>query len=308
MPIPILFLVLTVSALLTFSVSLTADAVAEIMRLTGSRNSVLECGGSAPLLDCRTPIQSARGLAHSKTSRDSLDGFIKGAAVAPCPNHDCVVLLHGLSRSSLSMKGIEWYLKRRGYQVVNARYPTARRSVEQISSAYLVPLLQTEPLRSAPKIHFVTHSQGGILLRQYLSDHDVPNLGRVVMLAPPNHGTEIIDRLQAGRFARAWLGPGYRELGTGPDALPNRLGPVRFDCGVIAGDCSLNPFLSRMLSGPNDGKVTVASAKLDGMNDFLVLHSSHTWLMWRKSTFRQIECFLESGRFDRQPAGTPSGD
>jgi hypothetical protein len=61
-----------------------------------------------------------------------------------------------------------------------------------------------------------------------------------------------------------------------------------------------------MLSGPNDGKVTVASAKVDGMNDFLVLHSSHTWLMWRKTTFHQIQSYLESGRFDRQPAATHS--
>jgi pimeloyl-ACP methyl ester carboxylesterase len=215
---------------------------------------------------------------------------------------DCVVLLHGLGRSSLSMKGIEWYLKRRGYQVVNARYPTGRLSVRQISTIYLAPLLATEALPSAPKIHFVTHSQGGILLRQYLSDHDLPNLGRVVMLAPPNHGSQIIDQLQASRLTRALLGPGYRELGTSADSLPNRLGPVSFDCGVIAGDCSLNPFLSRMLPGPNDGKVTVASAKVEGMNDFLVLHSSHTWLMWRKITFQQIGFFLKSGNFHQRLA------
>ena len=74
---------------------------------------------------------------------------------------------------------------------------------------------------------------------------------------------------------------------------------VAIDCGIIAGDCSLNPLLSCMLTGPNDGKVTVASARLDGMRDFLVLHYSHTWLMWRKNTLRQIQCFLESGKFER---------
>jgi pimeloyl-ACP methyl ester carboxylesterase len=207
-------------------------------------------------------------------------------------------LLHGLARSSLSMKGVEWYLKRRGYRVINASYPTSGISVEQISRTYLAPLLETEISRSSATINFVTHSQGGIVLRQYLSEHDLPNLGRVVMLAPPNHGSEIVDRLKASRIARPFLGPGYCQLGAGAGSLPNRLGPVKFDCGVIAGDCSLNPFLSRMLTGPNDGKVTVASAKVDGMRDFLVLHYSHTWLMWRKGTLRQIQCFLESGRFD----------
>jgi triacylglycerol lipase len=222
-------------------------------------------------------------------------------------SQDCVILLHGLARTSLSMKGVEWYLKRRGYRVINARYPAHGLSVEQISDAYLAPLLQTEIPRSSAKIHFVTHSQGGILLRQYLSDHNLPNLGRVVMLAPPNHGTEIVDRLQASRLARPFLGPGYLQLGTDADSLPNRLGPVQFDCGIIAGDCSFNPFLSSMLNGPNDGKVTVASAQLDGMRDFLVLHYSHTWLMWRKNTLRQIQSFLESGRFDRQSPPLPAG-
>jgi triacylglycerol lipase len=218
----------------------------------------------------------------------------------PETNQDCVILLHGLARTSLSMKGVEWYLKRRGYRVVNARYPTHGLSVEQISQAYLAPLLQSEIPRSSATIHFVTHSQGGIVLRQYLSEHDLPNLGRVVMLAPPNHGSEIVDRLAANPIARPFLGPGYRQLGTDADSLPNRLGPVQFDCGIIAGDRSLNPLLSSMLTGPNDGKVTVASAQLDGMRDFLVMHYSHTWLMWRKNTLHQVFSFLKSGCFEHQ--------
>jgi triacylglycerol lipase len=214
-------------------------------------------------------------------------------------NQDCVVLLHGLGRTSLSMKGVEWYLKRRGYRVINARYPTSGVSIGQISQQYLAPLLESEAQRSAAKINFVTHSQGGILLRQYLSDHNLPNLGRVVMLAPPNHGSEVIDRLKANRLTRPFLGPGYLELGTDANALPKRLGPVNFDCGIIAGDFSLNPFLSGMLTGPNDGKVTTASAQISGMRDFLVVPYSHTWLMWRKTTLRQIQCFLETGKFER---------
>jgi triacylglycerol lipase len=229
------------------------------------------------------------------------------ASVYSNPTADCVILLHGLARTSLSMKGIEWYLKRRCYRVLNARYPTYGLSVEQISDTYLAPLLESDIPRSSAKIHFVTHSQGGIVLRQYLSNHDLPSLGRVVMLAPPNHGSEIVDRLQTSRVARPFLGPGYRQLGAGADSLPNRLGPVQFDCGIIAGDFSLNPFLSSMLTGPNDGKVTVASAQLDGMHDFLVLHYSHTWLMWRKNTLRQIQSFLKSGRFDRRLSRPPLG-
>ena len=254
-------------------------------------------------------VTHSQGTAKSGTTFPPLLGERAGvrASLSSSPSTDCVILLHGLARSSLSMKGVEWYLKHRGYRVVNARYPTHGLSVEQISDTYLAPLLKSDIPRSSAKIHFVTHSQGGIVLRQYLSKHDLPNLGRVVMLAPPNHGSEIVDRLQANRIARSFLGPGYLQLGTDADSLPNRLGPVQFDCGIIAGDCSLNPLLSSMLIGPNDGKVTVASARLDGMRDFLVLHYSHTWLMWRKSTLRQIQSFLESGHFDRRMPSMPVG-
>lgn len=121
------------------------------------------------------------------------------------------------------------------------------------------------------------------------------------MLAPPNHGSEIIDRLRAHFFSRNFLGLSRLELGTGADDVPGKLGPANFECGVIAGDRSINPFLSALLHGPNDGKVTVESAKLEGMRDFLVLHSTHTWLMWRSQTLFQTLSFLESGHFNRQP-------
>jgi hypothetical protein len=195
------------------------------------------------------------------------------------------------------MIGIEWYLKHRGYRVINLRYPTARLSIQQISDRYLAPLLESETVTKARRVDFVTHSQGGILLRQYLSGRALTNLGRVVMLAPPNHGSELSDRLQANPVTRALLGPGFLELGTAPDSLPNRLGPIQFDCGVIAGDRSLNPFLSSFLPGPNDGKVTVASARMPGLADFLVVHNSHTWLMWRSRTLNAVSRFLESGHF-----------
>src|SRR5581483_9780319 len=151
---------------------------------------------------------------------------------------------------------------------------------------------------STARIHFVTHSLGGIILRQYLSTHCLDNLGRVVMLAPPNRGSEIIDRLKGNPLSRIILGPVAAELGTGADDLPRRLGALNFECGIIAGDRSLNPFLSHSLSGPNDGKVTVESAKAEGMRDFIVLHSTHTWLLWRERTVRQVHCFLKSGQFE----------
>jgi hypothetical protein len=98
-------------------------------------------------------------------------------------------------------------------------------------------------------------------------------------------------------LSREFLGLAGRELGTTTNDVPAKLGPVNFDCGVIAGDCSLNPILSAMLTGLNDGKVTVESAKVSGMSDFLLLHYSHTWLMWRERTLQETRRFLEFGNF-----------
>jgi len=212
---------------------------------------------------------------------------------------ECVVLLHGMGRSPLSMKRIQWTLRAAGYQVVNVSYPSRRYSVERLSGKYLQTVMTEKVPLDAKKVHFITHSLGGILLRQYLAHHAVTNLGRVVMLAPPNHGSLVVDLLRRRALGRWILGPAGCELGAAANDAAQRLGPVDFPLGVIAGDVSLNPFFSRVLKSPNDGKVTVESAKIDGMSDFVVVHSSHTWMMWRSQTLRYILAFLREGNFGK---------
>jgi triacylglycerol lipase len=223
-----------------------------------------------------------------------------GAAPVPGPPGEWVVLLHGLGRTSWSMKRIQWTLESAGYQVVNLCYPSRRYGVERLSEKYLHKILATKVPVGAAKVHFVTHSLGGLVLRRYLAHHSMSNLGRVVMLAPPNHGSTLVDSLRRHALGRWILGRAGRELGTAPSDLPQRLGPVDFPLGVIAGDVSLNPFFSRYLEGPNDGKVTVASARISGMSDFVVVHSSHTWMMWRAETLRYILAFIRQGNFGKK--------
>jgi len=211
---------------------------------------------------------------------------------------ECVVLLHGLGRTPLSMKRIEWSLARADYSVVNVPYSSRRYSIEQLSEKQLPEILGKAAPGNYHKVHFVTHSLGGIILRQYLSNHSVANLGRVVMLAPPNQGSEIVDHLRHNAIGRWALGPGGCQLGTGPNDLPQRLGVVNFDLGVIAGDRTFNPWLASFLSGPNDGKVSVARARVQGMKDFEVVHNSHTWMMLRGLVLRQITAFLRNGHFE----------
>jgi pimeloyl-ACP methyl ester carboxylesterase len=221
------------------------------------------------------------------------------ALAADCSDagKDYVVLLHGLGRTPLSMKRLEWTLKGQGYRVINMAYPSTRISVQDAADHWLAKVLKEQAGDPHVKIHFIGHSLGGIVLRQYLSNHRIENLGRVVMLAPPNHGSELADRLKNNLLYRLATGPAGQQVGTDSASLPRQLGPVDFELGVIAGDRSFNPLFSAWLPGPDDGKVSVRSTEIAGMKDFLVVHHSHTWMMWNKQVTSAVAQFLSSGLF-----------
>jgi len=210
---------------------------------------------------------------------------------------DYVILLHGLGRTPLSMKRVEWTLRKQNYRVINVRYPSTRVSIQDAADHWLGDVLKNQVTDSDAKIHFVAHSLGGIVLRQYLTNHEIPSLGRVVMLAPPNHGSELADRLRNNCLYRLATGPAGQQLGTGESSVPRRLGPVDFKLGVIAGDRSLNPLFSSWIPGADDGKVSVSSAKMPGA-DFLLVHRSHTWMAWNSEVNGAVSEFLRTGRFD----------
>jgi hypothetical protein len=219
-------------------------------------------------------------------------------AGAPAQGAPCVVLVHGLGRSPASMAPIGRSLSLKGYVVVNEGYPSRRQTIEA-SAAVIgrdVALCRT---KGAAPIDFVTHSQGAIVLRQYFVDHTVAEAGRVVMLAPPNHGSEIADHLRGRWWYDVATGPAGQELGTDGSSLPNRLGATPLSVGVIAGTRSHEPWFARYFHGPNDGKVSVESARLDGMTDFITVDASHTFMMNSPTVRDQVAAFLADGRFRR---------
>lgn len=208
----------------------------------------------------------------------------------------CVILLHGLARTNSAMEPLENALKEEGFLPINEGYPSREYPIEQLAEIAIRPALEKCP--KGEKVNFVTHSLGGILVRQYLSRHDVANLNRVVMLGPPNQGSEVVDELRDVPGFHFINGDAGMQLGTDELSIPSTLGKANFDVGIIAGTSSINWILSSLIPGTDDGKVSIESTKLDGMNDHIEMPVTHPFMMKNDRVIAQVVNYLKNGSFE----------
>jgi len=217
------------------------------------------------------------------------------AAEAP-DNAGTVVLLHGLGRTAKSMAYMEGRLAAAGYTVNNYDYQSRKNEIGSLVDD-LQEYLEDCCLQEGTSLNFVTHSLGGILVRALIAEKRPGNLARVVMLSPPNGGSEVVDYIKDYSLFAAIFGPASMQLSTDPESIPNRLGPADFELGIITGDRTIDPISSWIIPGRDDGKVAIERTKLDGMADFLVKHVSHAYIMEEPEVVEEVIHFLQQGRF-----------
>lgn len=207
-----------------------------------------------------------------------------------------VVVVHGLGRSGSSMAMLGSRLESAGYRVVRVEYPSTSEPIEALVDS-LAASVASCCGEAAGDIHFVAHSMGGILVRAYLAQRVEPYSGRVVMLSPPNQGSEIVDAFADSRLLRAMIGPAGMRLGTDSTGIGSELPAVDFSLGIITGDRSVSPVGSWLIPGPDDGKVGVERARVAGATDFIVVPATHTFIMNRRDVAEHVIQFLSEGRF-----------
>jgi len=211
---------------------------------------------------------------------------------------ELVVLLHGIIRNKLDMMPMSLYLENAGYQTLNIHYPSRKKNLEDLSAFIHEKITASPYYAEAPQIHFVTHSMGSLIARYYIEIYKPDRLGKVVMLGPPNTGSEFADWLSetkvlAPLFERIY-GPAGPQLKTTHKHID---GVVTYPIGVIAGNFSINPLAPWVLPGESDGIVPVERTKIEGMTDHIVVSSTHTFMMFNPSVMKQVLTFIKTGRF-----------
>ncbi|MFY9589203.1 esterase/lipase family protein [Rickettsia endosymbiont of Halotydeus destructor] len=212
-----------------------------------------------------------------------------------------VILLHGISKSNSSLKGLEKFINSHGFSTLNINYPSTKYKIQELIE--LIHIKISSELNNYNIISFVGFSMGGLIIRAYLNQYKILNLGKVIMIGTPNNGSEVADFFKDNILYKKFFGPAGKQLVTGPknsDNSDNLYGKLYYECGVIAGSLPLDFYYFLFKGKPNDGKVTVDSTKLEVMKDHIIVKISHWYLPRSKKVWNLIVGFLKYSTFIRK--------
>ncbi len=183
-------------------------------------------------------------------------------------------------------------LQAEGFSTLNIPYPSGRLPIDILASR-IRPQIQA--ISGDQTVHFITHSLGGILARALMAGNPPWKTGKIIMLAPPNGGSEIVDWLKKHPLLHLALGPAGRSLGT--DGAPKTLPffPDGTEVAVMMGKrCSI-PVFRKLLDEENDGIVSAQKGRIHGLQGFSVIDADHTFIQMHPETIRLSLSFLKTG-------------
>ncbi len=212
---------------------------------------------------------------------------------------ELVVLLHGILRSKTDMLFLTKFFEKRGYKTLNILYPSREQRLEGLSDFVHNKIITCPHYDENTTLNFVTHSMGGLITRYYIAREKPKNLGKVVMLGPPNTGSEFADWLSETEILapifKTVFGPASQQLTTDYEHIDD---DITYPLGVIAGNMSINPLAPWVLDGEHDGIVPVERTKIEGMKDHIVMAATHSFMMFNTDVMKQALHFLQNEAFD----------
>lgn len=242
-------------------------------------------------------------------------------------NQDFLVLLHGIYGKSSDMESIAQNFKD-NYRIINIQYPTTKETAEEISDLYIEPNIENikeqifsenfhkkignqyyeiaensnkinKNFNQNIKINFVAHSMGTGILRYYLKENPLENLGKVVFISPPSHGSHLADIPFVDKLP-SMLGKVVPQFSTKKDSFVNQLGEPDYDYMILIGNKTNNPLYSMIIRGKDDGMVPLKTAKMKSDNFRIIENTTHTSILKDKRTMKEISEFFKSSDLNKE--------
>lgn len=242
-------------------------------------------------------------------------------------NQDFLVLLHGIYGKSSDMESIAQNFKD-NYRIINIQYPTTKETAEEISDLYIEPNIENikeqifsenfhkkienqyyeitensnkinKNFNQNIKINFVAHSMGTGILRYYLKENPLENLGKVVFISPPSHGSHLADVPFVDKLP-SMLGKVVPQFSTKKDSFVNQLGEPDYDYMILIGNKTNNLLYSMIIRGKDDGMVPLKTAKMKSDNFKIIENTTHTSILKDKRTMKEISEFFKSSDLNKE--------
>jgi hypothetical protein len=204
-----------------------------------------------------------------------------------------ILLIHGLSRTPLSLIHLKWGLDRRGCRAELFGYAAVVESYDAIVRR-LHDRLQVMAKRGSYGI--VTHSLGGVLLRSALGLASIEPPVHIVMLGPPNQRPRLASIAWKLPPFRWWTGTCGENLSlaTFYQNLPGLNAPYT----IIAGTSGFNGRWSPFGMDANDSVVALSETRLSAVDRMIELPVRHTLMMYDRRVKQEIFQALQlSGGF-----------